>query len=135
MVDLDNESKVKMLNIFANMSTTGKFIVAFMIIFVLTFVWDKLDQNLDRAETKELYTLIADQGDDVAALVRAQEDQGKLKAKIAEKFDDAEDEYGRMTDILASTLSKHQVPFPVSLNAARQAFWQKFGAIEDCLRN
>lgn len=133
MSTLDNKSKVKMFGIFANMSSTGKFIVVFILIFVITFAWDKVDQGIDREEKKELYSIIAIQGQNVQTMVKEQQKVAELKVLIKEKLKAAKKEYDAMTDTLANVLNDAGLGIPDVLNKARMRYDYELEELKDSL--
>jgi len=127
---MNDESKVKVFKIFSDMPTVGKFLVAFMIIFILTFAWDKVDRNMDRADARELYQVMALQGQNINALVKNQEKVSDLKIAVKNKYEDAIKEYENMSAVLGEVLSENS-----KLNSARARYRAKFSEIKDCLIN
>lgn len=132
---MNDESKVKVLKTFSDMSTVGKFLVVFIIIFISTFTWDKVDRNMDREETKALYQVIALQGKNIDSLVKGQQKVSDLKLSVKSKFEDAAIEYENMSSVLGEVLSENGITFPQKLNSARARYRAKFDDIKDCLIN
>jgi len=123
---MDNNTK-EVVNAFTTSGVVGKVLIVFMIIFVIFFVWDKVDNNRSFQEYVK-------QGETLQVLVKNQAQVEAIKKCVNLAVDSAISEFNKnFIPQLGKTLQDSGIPFPQDLNMSILNVRQDFLEVKNCL--